>query len=108
MAGYLRQKHNKESLGKEELEQFWQELIHATTVVAGLINPFPYRADYFGHKLYFDQNEKLVMYGVTHVAAIDGHSRFVVEQHAIMPTKNNLVIYDIYTQVYSNRTLSLG
>ena len=25
----------------------------------------PYRADYFGHKMHFDQNEKLLMYGVT-------------------------------------------
>ena len=41
-------------------------------------NPIPYRADYFGHKLHLDQNEKLVMYRVTHVVAIDGHSRFVV------------------------------
>ena len=36
------------------------------------VNPIPYRGDYFGHKLHIDQNEKLVMYGVTHVAAIDG------------------------------------
>ena len=25
------------------------------------VNPIPYRADYFGHKMHFDQNEKLVM-----------------------------------------------
>lgn len=24
------------------------------------INPIPYHADYFGHKIHFDQNEKLV------------------------------------------------
>jgi len=35
-------------------------------------NPVPYHADYFGHKLHIDQNEKLVMYGVTHVTAVDG------------------------------------
>ena len=29
------------------------------------VNPMPYRADYFGQKMHFDQNEKLVMYGVT-------------------------------------------
>ena len=29
--------------------------------------PVPYRADCFGHKINFDQNEKLVMYGVTPV-----------------------------------------
>ena len=28
------------------------------------VNPIPYCADYFGHKMHFDQNEKLVMYGM--------------------------------------------
>ena len=37
-------------------------------------NPIPYRADHFGHKIHYDQNEKLVIYGVTHVMEIDGHS----------------------------------
>ena len=57
------------------------------------VNPIPYRADYFGHKMHFDQNEKLVMYGVTHVVAIDGHSRFIAGAYT-MPVKNNLVIYE--------------
>ena len=51
------------------------------------VNPIPYRADYFGHKLHIDQNEKLVMYGVTHVAAIDGHSRSVVAGTTMSVTK---------------------
>ena len=60
------------------------------------VNPIPYRADYFGHKLHIDQNEKLVMYEVTRVAAIDGHSRFVVAG-TTMPVKNNLTIHrEIY------------
>ena len=42
-----------------------------------MINPIPHRSDYFGHKLHINQNEKIVMYGVTHVVAIDGHSRFI-------------------------------
>ena len=37
-------------------------------------NPFPYHADYFGHKLHMDQNEKLVMYGLAEVSACDGYS----------------------------------
>ena len=41
-------------------------------------NPVPYQADYFGHKLHCDQNEKMVMYGVTHVAAVDGWSGMIV------------------------------
>ena len=42
------------------------------------VNPVVYRANYFGEKLHFDQNEKLVMYGVTHVLAVDGYSRKIV------------------------------
>ena len=57
------------------------------TSAAALINPIPYSADYFGHKLHVDQNEKLVMYGVTHVCARDGYSGKVVA------IKNNLEIY---------------
>ena len=59
---------------------------------ARLLNPIPYRADYFGHKLHVDQNEKLVMYGTTHVVAIDGHSRFITA-FATMAIKNNEIIY---------------
>uniref|UniRef100_A0A1X7VMB6 Uncharacterized protein n=1 Tax=Amphimedon queenslandica TaxID=400682 RepID=A0A1X7VMB6_AMPQE len=36
------------------------------------LNPIPYMAECYGHKLYVDQSEKLVMYGVTHVCAVDG------------------------------------
>ena len=34
-----------------------------------LTNPIPYSAKYFGHKVHIDQNEKLVLFGVTHVCA---------------------------------------
>ena len=37
------------------------------------VNSIPCRADYFGRKIHFDQNEKLVMYRVNFVVAIDGH-----------------------------------
>ena len=46
------------------------------TNTARLTNPIPYKANYFGRKLHIDQNQKLVMYRVTHVTAIHGHSRF--------------------------------
>jgi len=55
-------------------------------------NLAPYRADYVGHKIHVDQNEKLVMYGVTHVAAVDGYSGMIVG-FATMPIKNNVEIY---------------
>ena len=62
------------------------------TSTARQINPVPYHACYFGHKLHVDQNEKLVMYGVTHVCAIDGYSRKIVG-FLTMPVKNNYEIY---------------
>uniref|UniRef100_A0A1X7UNM0 Uncharacterized protein n=1 Tax=Amphimedon queenslandica TaxID=400682 RepID=A0A1X7UNM0_AMPQE len=35
-------------------------------------NPVPYHTSRFGHKLHLDQNEKLVMFGVTHVLGVNG------------------------------------
>lgn len=49
-----------------------------------------------GHKLHMDQNEKLAMYGVTHIVAIDGFSRKIVP-HSTMPVKN---YFTIYQEVY--------
>ena len=67
------------------------------TATARQMNPVPYRADYFGHKLHIDQNEKLVMYGVvTHVCAIEGFSGKIVS-FLTMPVKNNI---EIYTNLY--------
>ena len=61
--------------------------------VARLTNPVLYTANYYGHKLHIDQNEKLVMYGVTHVCAIDGFSKYIPACYT-MPVKNNLIIYE--------------
>ena len=63
-----------------------------TQNTARLFNPVPYRADYFGHKIHLDQNEKLCMYGCTTVVAIDGYSNYVLAI-ASMPVKNNIEIY---------------
>lgn len=52
----------------------------------------PYNADYFGHKLHLDQNEKLVMYRCTTVFAVDGFSSMVMAA-ASMPVKNSVEIY---------------
>ncbi len=57
------------------------------------INPLPYIAHYFGQKLHIDQNEKLVMFGVVHVLAVDGYSKKIVTL-VTMPRKNCVVIYD--------------
>ena len=59
-----------------------------------LTNPVSYSADYyFGEKLHIDQNEKLVMFGVTHVCGVDGYSGKIVT-FTIMPNKNNVIIYE--------------
>ena len=68
------------------------------------LNPKCYTAEYFGHKVHIDQNEKLVMFGVTHVMARDGYSGMIVA-HSTMPVKNNLTIYD---EVYKNMTINYG
>lgn len=65
------------------------------------LNPIRYQANYFGHKLHVDQNEKLITYGVTHVVARDGFSGKVVS-YLTLPIKNCLAIYD---QVYRYATL---
>jgi len=57
------------------------------------LNPKQYKANYFGHKVHVDQNEKLVMYGVVHVCARDGFSGLIVG-YCTMSAKNNIVIYD--------------
>ena len=106
MTGYVtliflvRQKHNvaiaekKVGAALSMVSPRYTAQSRRSTTIA--VNPIPYRADYFGHKLHIDQNEKLVMYEVTHVAAIDGHSRFVVAG-TTMPVKNNLTIHrEIY------------
>ena len=97
MNGYLRQKHNikvdETRVGKalKVASPINNQIRRSGTSRA--VNPISYRADYFGHKIHFDQNEKLIAYGVTQVAAIDGHSRYVVGT-CTMPIKNNIVIYE--------------
>lgn len=67
-------------------------------------NPLPYYAEYFGHKLHLDQNEKLIRYGVTEVIAVDGFSSFITAK-SVMALKNNIIIYEqvfrlVLTTVY--------
>ena len=56
-------------------------------------NPKVYKADYFGHKLHVDQNEKIVIDGVTHVVARDGYSG-IITGYTTMTIKSNLTIYE--------------
>lgn len=57
------------------------------------MNPLPYVANYFGHKLHIDQNEKIGMFGVTHILAVDGFSGKIVSL-VTMPIKNCSLIYE--------------
>lgn len=56
-------------------------------------NPKPYISRYFGDKLHIDQNEKLIAFGLCHVAAIDGYSNKIVA-HKVFPAKNPVAIYE--------------
>ncbi|XP_057290186.1 uncharacterized protein LOC130612862 [Hydractinia symbiolongicarpus] len=108
MTGYIairdniRVSHNR--VGRALAKAAPQNHQRRRTDTARMVNPIPYRADYFGHKIHYDQNEKLVMYGATHVIAIDGHSRFIVG-YSTMPIKNNALIYD---EIYRKAAIDYG
>uniref|UniRef100_A0A1A8QU98 Si:ch211-227p7.1 n=2 Tax=Nothobranchius rachovii TaxID=451742 RepID=A0A1A8QU98_9TELE len=95
MTGYLSAKGLKAAEGRvvRILRSIHQPYHTMRQQGARNLNPVPYNAEYMGHKLHVDQNEKLVMFGVTHVMAIDGFSKKVVG-HSTMPIKNNLIIYE--------------
>jgi len=95
MTGFLRAKCIRvsemrvgKSLGRVNLP-YHQARQNAT---ARQTNPVPYKAHYFGEKLHVDQNEKLVKFGVTHIAAIDGYSRMIVG-FCTMSIKNTVEVY---------------
>lgn len=69
------------------------------------LNPVPYFAEYFGHKLHLDQNEKLVRYGVTEVIAVDGYSSFITGK-LVMALKNNIIYRDVFRLAYRSVIIS--
>ncbi|XP_055360765.1 uncharacterized protein LOC114847823 [Betta splendens] len=106
MTGYLKYKgvHACEERVGKALQAIQPQNHEARQHGARNLNPTPYRADYMGQKIHIDQNEKMVMYGVTHVVAIDGFSGKLVA-HSTMPIKNNLTIYD---EIYRKAVLEHG
>ena len=93
MTGLLASCGLREARVGESLRQMNPNYQHARrTATARQMNPLPYRADYFGHKIHIDQNEKLVMFGVTHICAVDGYSGKIVG-FITMAVKNNVEIY---------------
>ena len=81
--------------------------VQRNTNTARQTNPYPYHADYFGHKLHMDQNEKLAMYGLTEVSACDGYSGKIVA-FATMPVKNNVLIYENVLGIVFNNSLKIA
>ncbi|KAM4585688.1 uncharacterized protein V3H82_004664 [Fundulus diaphanus] len=106
MTGYLSSKGIRASEGRvgTMLKQINQPYHAARIQRSKNLNPVPYSAEYMGHKLHLDQNEKLVMFGVTHVLSVDGFSSKIVS-HYTMPVKNNLTIYE---KVYRSAVLQYG
>ena len=107
MTGVLRSKSIRVCEGKigKTLKRLDPTAQIQRAVTAGRsLNPKCYNADYFGHKIHIDQNEKLVMFGVTHVMARDGFSGMIVA-FTTMPIKNNLIIYD---EIYRKFVLKYG
>ena len=66
---------SQQRLGRALQRTFPVAHCQRTATIGRRINPIPHRAMYHGEKIHYDQNEKLVMYGVVHVVAIDGYSR---------------------------------
>ena len=96
LTGYLRSKGT--SISENTVAKVMKKIYpyHASErhfKAARNLNPKPYHADYFGQKLYVDQNEKRGMCGATHMIARDGYSGMVVVI-TTMPIKNNLTIYE--------------
>ena len=105
MKGYLAQKYRVNVSQKRLANALRSVAPHChsrrQTDTARHVNSVPYRAGYFGHKRHVDQNEKLEMYGVLHVVAIDCHSWYITFG-ATMPRKNNKVIYaEVYRLFFS-------
>ena len=97
MTDYLRQNHNIK-VAKTRVEKPLEVAASINNQsrrsgTSQAVNLTPYHAEYFGQKIYFGQNQKLIAFGITHGAAIYGHSRYIVGA-CMMPIKNDVVIYE--------------
>ena len=97
MTGYLRQNHNMK-VGKTRVGKALKVNVPINNQsrrsgTLRSVNLIPYRANYFRHKIHYDQSEKLIASGVTQVVDIDGNGRYIVGT-CTKPIKNNIVIYE--------------
>ena len=60
------------------------------------LNPNLYNAKYFGHKIYYNQNEKLGMLGVIHVCVQDEFSSKIVGHATMARKKKHLICEEVY------------
>ena len=94
MAGLLRINGIYVGVGKvrqypKRLDPSFHQIRHETA--GRSLNPKCYNENYFGHKVYRDQNEKLEMFEVTHAMTRNGYSGMIVASSTI-PVKINLII----------------
>ena len=61
-------------------------------------NAVPYNAQYFGHKIHVDLNEKLIHFGCGLVGAIDGYSGFIISLFTIH-RKNVVDVAQMYKDI---------
>ena len=87
---------SKERLGRALSRTYPLAFSHRSHSMQRAVNPVPYCARFYGEKIHLDQNEKLVMYGVVHVVAVDGFSRKIVgfSTISIVPNGISALFYD--------------
>jgi len=97
LIGYIDQKVNRAFASERRVGCTLRRVVpyyhnHRQRGTERQLDPQPYTAEYHGHKLHMDQNEKLAAHGVVHDCAIDGYSRYI-PAFVCMPVKNNVIIF---------------
>lgn len=107
MKGYLESKNVRAGVNRiGQLQQATAPQYHENrrNDTQRQLNPGVYCAPHFGYNIHVDQNEKLGMYNIVFVIAVDGCSCYIVA-YDIMPRKNNITIY---SNVYCKAVVEFG